>query len=151
MIQRSKQRYSNMLWNMRSITRHKRSYGHPLQPDLTPDVLACVLPLGTVSSGRENEIEFVHLFLFSACHLILNTQALAYTTQSYHIHLHTTKVLWRWANGEAVGVGYTGSCSCRLAHRCLNSIFSVRRSSQRNLAVDWVTELTFLGPYCSPP
>ena len=74
MIQRSKQRYSNMLWNMRSITRHKRSYGHPLQPDLTPDVLTCVLPLGTVSSGRESEVESAHLFLtiiqfFSACHL----------------------------------------------------------------------------------
>ena len=74
MIQRSKQRYSNMLWNMRSITRHKRSYGHPLHPDLTPDVLTCVLPLGTVSSGRESEVESAHLFLtiiqfFSACHL----------------------------------------------------------------------------------
>ena len=98
MIQRSKQRYSNMLWNMRSITRHKRSYGHPLHPDLTPDVLTCVLPLGTVSSGRESEVESAHLFLtiiqFSAhVILLLNTQALAYTTQSYHIHLHTTKVL----------------------------------------------------------
>ena len=74
MIQRSKQRYSNMLWNMRSITRHKRSYGHPLHPDLTPDVLTCVLPLGTVSSGRESEVESAHLFLtiiqfLSACHL----------------------------------------------------------------------------------
>ena len=74
MIQRSKQRYSNMLWNMRSITRHKRSYGHPLHPDLTPDVLTCVLPLGTVSSGRESEVESAHFFLtviqfFSACHL----------------------------------------------------------------------------------
>ena len=63
MIQRSKQRYSNMLWNMRSITRHKRSYGHPLHPDLTPDVLTCVLPLGTVSSGRESEVESAQLFL----------------------------------------------------------------------------------------
>ena len=74
LIQRSKQRYSNMLWNMRSITRHKRSYGHPLHPDLTPDVLTCVLPLGTVSSGRESEVESAHLFLtiiqfLSACHL----------------------------------------------------------------------------------
>ena len=53
---------------------HKRSYGHPLHPDLTPDVLTCVLPLGTVSSGRESEVESAHLFLtiiqfFSACHL----------------------------------------------------------------------------------
>ena len=143
MIQRSKQRYSNMLWNMRSITRHKRSYGHPLHPDLTPDVLTCVLPLGTVSSGRESEVESAHLFLtiiqfFSACHLTSHTQALAYTTQSYHIYLHTTKVLWRWASGEAVGVGYTGSCNCRPVHRQLSSIwsFSVRRSSQRNSAVD---------------
>ena len=74
MIQRSKQRYSNMLWNMRSITRHKRSYGHPLHPDLTPDVLTCGLPMGTVSSGRESEVESVHFFLtiiqfLSACHL----------------------------------------------------------------------------------
>ena len=69
-----KQRYNNMLWNMWSITRDKRSYGHPLHPDLTPDVLACVLPLGTVSSGRESEVESAHLLLtiiqfFSACHL----------------------------------------------------------------------------------
>ena len=74
LIQRSKQRYSNMLWNMRSITGHKRSYGHPLHPDQTPDVLTCVSPLGTVSSGRESEVESAHLFLtiiqfFSACHL----------------------------------------------------------------------------------
>ena len=79
MIQRSKQRYSNMLWNMRSITRHKRSYGHPLHPDLTPDVLTCVLPLGTVSSGRESEVESAHLFLtiiqfLSACHLTSQQQ-----------------------------------------------------------------------------
>ena len=144
MIQRSKQRYSNMFWNMRSITRHKRSYGHPLHPDLTPDLLTCVLPLGTVSSGRESDVESAHLFLtiiqFFSAHviLLLNTQALAHTTQSYHIHLHTTKVLWRWASGKAVGVGHTGSCSCRPAHRRLSSIwsFSVRRSSQRNSAVD---------------
>ena len=32
-------------------------------PDLTPDVLTCVLPLGTVSSGRESEVESAHLFL----------------------------------------------------------------------------------------
>ena len=142
-MQRSKQRYSNMLWNMRSITRHKRSYGNPLHPDLTPDVLTCVLPLGTVSSGREREVESAHLFLTIiqvSAHviLLLNTQALAYTTQSYHIHLHTTKVPWRWASGDAVGVRYTGSCSCRPAHRRLSSIwsFSVRRSTQRNSAVD---------------
>ena len=70
--------------------------------------------------------------------LLLNTQVLTYTTQSYHIHLHITKVLWRWASGEAVGVAYTGSCSCRSAHRRLSSIWSLsaRRSSQRNSAVD---------------
>ena len=74
LIERSKQQYSNMLWIMRSITRHKRSYGHQLHPDLTQDVLTCVLPLGTVSSRRESEVESAHLFLtliqfFSACHL----------------------------------------------------------------------------------
>ena len=132
-----------MLWNMRSITRHKISYVHPLHPDLTPDVLTCVLPLGTVSSGRESEVESAHLFLtiiqfFGNVILLLNTQALAYTTQSYHIHLHTIKVLWRWASGEAVVVGYTGSCRRRPAHRRLSSIWwpSVRRSSQQNSAVD---------------
>ena len=118
-----------MLWNMWRITRYKRSHGHSLHPDLTPDVLTCVLPLGTVSSGRESEVESAHLFLtriqFSAhVILLLNTLALAYTTQSYHIHLHTTKVLWRWASGEAVGVGYTGSCSCRPAHRRFSSIWA---------------------------
>ena len=138
MIQRPKQRYSNMLWNMWSITRDKRSYGNPLHPDLTLDVLTCVLPLGTVSSGRESEVESAHLFLtiiqfFSACHLTSQHTTLAHTTQSYRIHPHTTKVLWRWVSGEAVGVGYTGSCSCRPAHRRLSSIwsFSVRRSSRR--------------------
>ena len=143
MIQRSKQRYSSMLWNMWSITRHKRSYGHPLHPDLTPGVLTCVLPLGTVSSGRESEVESAHLFLtiiqfFSACHLTSQHTSTCIHNSTIHIHLHTTKVLWRWASGEAVGVGYTGSCSCRPAHRRLSSIwsFSVRRSSQRNSAVD---------------
>ena len=142
LIQRSKQRYSNMLWNMWSITRHKRSYGQPLHPDLTPDVLTCVLPLATVSSGRESEVESAHLFLtliqfFSACHL---------TTQHTSTCIHNSiiyspthyKSPGRWASGEAVGVGYTGSCSCRPAHRRLSSIWSlsVRRSSQRNSAVD---------------
>ena len=143
MIQRSKQRYSNIWWNMRSITRHKRSYGHPLHPDLTPDVLTCVLPLGTVSSGRESEVESAHLFLtiiqfLSACHLTSQHTSTCIHNSLYHIQLHTTKVLWRWASGEAVVVGYTGSCSCRPAHRRLSSIwsFSVRRSSQRNSAVD---------------
>ena len=56
------------------MTRHKRSYGHPLHPDLTSDVLTCVLPLGTVISGIESEVIPAHLFLtiiqfFSACHL----------------------------------------------------------------------------------
>ena len=71
--------------NMRSITRHRGSYGHPLHPDLTPDVLTCVLPLGTVSSGRESEVESAHLFLtiihfFSAC---------LTSYFSTHKHLHT--------------------------------------------------------------
>ena len=143
MIQWSKQRYSNMLWNMRSIPRHKRSYGHPLHPDLTPDVLTCVLPLGTVSSGRESEVESAHLFLtiiqfFSACHLTSqHTSTCIHNSIISHSPTHY-KVLWRWASGEAVGVGYTGSCSCRPAHRRLSSIwsFSMRRSSQRNSAVD---------------
>ena len=73
-IQQHVVEHVEMLWNMWSITRHKRSYGHPLHPDLTPDVLTCVLPLGTVSSGRESEVESAHLFLtiiqfLSACHL----------------------------------------------------------------------------------
>ena len=75
MIQRSKRRYSNMLWNAWSITGHKRSYGHPVHPDLTPGVLTCVLPLGAVRSGKQSEVVTAHLFLtiiqsFSACHLI---------------------------------------------------------------------------------
>ena len=36
MIQRPKWRCSSMLWSM---TRHKRSHGHPLHPGLAPDVL----------------------------------------------------------------------------------------------------------------
>ena len=63
LIQRSKTRYINMLWNMWSITRHKRSYGHPLHPDLTPDVLTWGLPLGTVSSGKGTEVVSAYPFL----------------------------------------------------------------------------------------
>ena len=63
-----------MLWNMWSITRHNISYGHPLHPDLTPDVLTYALPLGSVSSGKVSEVVSMHLFLtiiqfFSACYL----------------------------------------------------------------------------------
>ena len=95
LIQRFKQRYSNMLWNVWSITSH----GIPLHPDLTPDVLTCILPLGTVRSGKESKVESVHHFLtiiqfFSARRLTSQTQALAYTTLSLHIHLHMTKVMW---------------------------------------------------------
>ena len=39
MIQRPKWRCSSMLWSMESMTRHKRSHGHPLHPGLAPDVL----------------------------------------------------------------------------------------------------------------
>ena len=148
-----------MLWNMRSITRHKkvmvihrtRIWLHTSWP------VSC---LWAQSAQEEREwgwisAPFPHYNQIFSAHviLLLNTQTLAYTTQSYHIHPHTTKVLWRWASGEAVGVGYTGSCSCRPAHRRLSSIWSlsVRRSSQRNSAVDWVTEQTFLGPHCSSP
>ena len=130
-----------MLWNMWNITRHKRSYGHPLHPDLTPDVMTCVLPLGTVGSGRESEVESAHLFLtiihfFSAWHL--TSQHTSTCIHKSIISHSPTQVLWRWASGEAVGVGYTGGCSCRPAHRRLSSIWSlsVRRSSQRNSAVD---------------
>ena len=63
LIQRSKRRYRNILWNMKSITMHKRSYGHPLYLVLTPYVLTCVLPLGTAGSGREYEVDSAHLSL----------------------------------------------------------------------------------------
>ena len=140
MIQRHKQQYSNMLWNMLSITRHKRNNAHSLHPVLTPDVLTWVLPLGTVRSGRESEVETVHLFL-TIIHFFqrfLATQALVYITKSSRIHLYITKVLLRWANGEVVGVGHTGSCSYRPAHRQISSIWSlsVRRNRRRSSAVD---------------
>ena len=75
LVQQSKLRFSSMLWNMKSITRHKISYGHPLHPDLTPDVLTCVVPLSTVGSGRESGVDPAHhsitLIKFnSVCHLI---------------------------------------------------------------------------------
>ena len=87
---------------------------------------SCVLPLGAAGRGLESEVDVAHLFLtiiqfHSACHLISHTQTLAYTTISSHLHPHTYKVLWRWASGEAAGVGHTGSCSCRPAHRRLSS------------------------------
>ena len=61
-----------MLWVLIRIASGEfRSYGHPLHPDLTTDVLSCVLPLGTV----ESEVDSVHLShtliqFHSACHLI---------------------------------------------------------------------------------
>ena len=111
-----------------SITRHTRSYGHPLHPDLTLDVLTCVLPQDTVRSGKESEDESANLSLTII--QFLNTQALAYTTKSLHIHLHTTKVLWRWTSGETVAVGYTGSCSCRPAQEAQFYIVAFREEEQ---------------------
>ena len=63
-----------------------------------------------------------------------------------------TKVLWRWASGEAAGVGHTEICRCRPAHRRLSLYgrFPQGRSSKWDSAVDWVTEQPFLGPHCSP-
>ena len=91
-----------MLWNMRSITRHKRSYGHPLHPDLTPNFLTRVLPLGTVSSGRESEVESAHLFLtiiqfFSACHLTSHIYQ-RHAKKLNHFHLSCLRKLLkiRW-------------------------------------------------------
>ena len=129
-----------MFWNVLSITRHNRSYGHPLHPDLTPDVLTCVLPLGRVSSGTESEVESVHLFLaiiqfFSACQL---TSKHTSTFLHYIIITHSpTHYKSPVAIDEAVGVGHTGRCSCRPTHRRLSSIWSlsVRRSSKQNSAV----------------
>ena len=69
---------------------------------------------------------------------IVSTHKHLHTQQFHHTCTHIpTKVLWRWASGEAAGVGHTGSCSCRPARRRLSSIwsFSVRRSSKRNSAV----------------
>ena len=39
MILRPKWRCKSMLWSVESMSRHKRSHGHPLHPGLTPDVL----------------------------------------------------------------------------------------------------------------
>ena len=115
LIQRSKQRYSNMLWNMWSITRHRlaehfnsvlnrqstvnenainrlsqiecnvlldefptvtetRTFLAIQQSSVFWQAPGSGLPLDTVSSGRESEIESAHLFLttiqfISACHL----------------------------------------------------------------------------------
>ena len=48
LIQRSKQRYSNMFAEHVEHNEAQRRYGHPLHPDLTSDVLTCFLALGTV-------------------------------------------------------------------------------------------------------
>ena len=60
-----------------------KSCGNPLHPDLPPDVSTHVLPLGTVRSGRESEVDCAPLPhcnpISSGCHLNLSTRK----------HLHT--------------------------------------------------------------
>ena len=110
---------------MRSITRHK-SYAHPLHPDLTPDVLTCILPLGTVSSGRESEVESECLFLtiiqfFSACHLTSqHTSTCIHNSIISHspTHYKSPEAMGEW-RGSRCRI-QTGSCSCRPAHRRLS-------------------------------
>ena len=51
-----------MLWRTKSTTRHKRC-GHPLHPNLTPDVATRVSPQGTAGSGKESEVDSAHLLL----------------------------------------------------------------------------------------
>ena len=75
---------------------HKRRFGHPLHPDLTPDVLTGVLSLGPNRSGKENEFDSAH-FVFTIIQftahaiLMLNTHALAYTTKGVHAQLHINR------------------------------------------------------------
>ena len=90
LIQWSKWRYSNMMWNLKSITRYKRRYYHPLHRDLTPDVLTCVLPLGTVS----REVDSAHLPLTliqfqSACHLFFSPHKCLHTQLNHLTFINT--------------------------------------------------------------
>ena len=106
LIQRPKQRYSNMLWNVRSITRHNTSYGHPLHSPLTPDVLTCVLPLGKVSSGKDSEVESVHLFItkiqfFSASH---------FASQHTSTCIHNSIITFTYTLQKSCGEWRCSSC-----------------------------------------
>ena len=58
-------RPANVLWSTKSIhvTGPKRSCGHPLHPDLTPDFSTRVLPLATVRSVADSEVDSAHLVL----------------------------------------------------------------------------------------
>ena len=66
--------YSNVLWSTANTTGHIRSCGKPLHPYLLPEVSTRVLPLSTVRSGRESEVDSVHIFL-----TITQLAAFAYT------------------------------------------------------------------------
>ena len=82
-------RYSNMLWSTKSTIGLTRRCGHPLHQDLPPDVSTHVLRLCTVRSGRETEVDSVHLFLTViqlAAHVILICQ------QNLDLYMYITSV-----------------------------------------------------------
>ena len=85
---------------MQNIAKHKRSYGHPLHPNLTPDVLTCVLPLGTVRPGKESTFVPVRLFLTITAHAIffLNTDDKAHNAKKK-----------RDENARGYGLSFTGT------------------------------------------
>ena len=119
-----------MLWNVWSITRQNRRYGHPLHPDLTTDVLTCILPLGTVKSGKESDVVSAHRFLtiiqfFSACHLPSHHTSTCIQNliiSHSHTHYESPAAIGEW---RSTMCWTHWVCSGRPAHRQLSSIWSL--------------------------
>ena len=123
MIQRPKWRCSSMLWSMESMTRHKRSHGHPLHPGLAPDVLtlSCLwIQLGQDEKVRLTARLSLTIIQFTA-HVILISN-----THSQHAHIcKSYKSPVAMGERRSSRWGNTGSCSCGPAHRRLGSIWSL--------------------------
>ena len=144
MIQRPRWRCSNMLWSMESMTRHKRSHGHPLHPGLAPDVLT--LSCLWIQLGQDERVRLTaHLSLtiiqFTAHVILINN------THSQQVHIGKSYMgerrSSRWGN--------TGSCSCGPAHRWLGSAWSLSLRAKQYGEFGSQTEQTFLGSHCPTP
>ena len=93
LIHRPKWRCSSMLWSMESMTRHKRSHGHPLHPGLAPDVLtlSCLwIQLGQDERVRLTARHSLTIIQFTA-HVILisNTHSQQYRNNRHDLHSTT--------------------------------------------------------------
>ena len=123
MIQRPRWRCSSMLWSMESMTRHKRSHGHPLHLDLAPDVLT--LSCLWIQLGQDERVRLTARLSFTiiqfTAHFILISN-----THSQQAHIcKSYKSSVAMGERRSSRWGNTGSCSWGPAHRRLGSIWSL--------------------------